>query len=278
LLEVRIASLYKGLGWCYRSERDLERAWHAVSLAQYEVENLQGVIAFERNEYQDAIERLEKALVLAQRLKHEECIAKTSNNLARIYTMIGRFSEAVKWFEQAEATYRQIWKMTALDGVWLNRAFMHNLAGEYERAVEVVQQLWEENSRYGKEVPPSLALLIKQNLAEALLGQGLLAEAEESVQWVIDQEEIAILPDAQRTYGEIRLRQGRYEEAETLVRSSINLSEQNENPDRYLLGYAYRVLAQILTAKNEMTSASEARMKAVDIFSQINLPNEVDRT
>lgn len=278
LLEVRMAYIRKGLAWRYRSERDLARAWQSISLAQYEVENLQGVIQMERRDYEAAIETLTSALALAQRFKHEDGIAKTYNNLGRIYTMIGRFAEAEHAFEEAERTYQQIGKLAALDGMRINRSFLYNLAGEYDKAVQLVEQLREDKKRHGQDLPPLWIALIAQNLAEAFLGKKLLNDAEHQVKQAMEQEEISILPDSLRTFGEIKLHQGEQGEAEQWVQRSIDLLLQNEHPDYYLLGYAYRTLAQIHVARKDLDRAAQAQTQAIELFTEINLPNEVEKT
>ncbi|MCB0185873.1 MAG: tetratricopeptide repeat protein, partial [Caldilineaceae bacterium] len=278
LLEVRLAHTYKGLGWRYRNERDLEQAWHYGLLAQYEVANFQGEVQLRRCAYDESITYLQEALALAEQVGHSSGIAKTCNNLGQIYARIGQIVEAERYFDRAEAIYRAIGKVTVLDGMTINRAFVWNLAGRFDAAVDLLQHFLADKVKKQEALSPELTALVYQNLAEAQLGLGALIEAEAAVQQAIEQEEIHVLPDALRTHGEIKLKQGFPQEAERSIRHALDLLEQNETPDLYLAGYAWRALAQVFARQNKPTQVEESLAKAIDCFVAVNLPNEVRRT
>ena len=278
LIELRLSRIYKGLGWRYLSERELEQAWQLTSLAEYEVENMQSTIQLARCKYLDAVDRFKRTLKLARQLQHSAGIAKTCSYLGEIHTVLGRFKEAEEFYAEAEMTYKKIGRQAATIGMKIHQTFMYNIAGQHKQALDVIKKLEKDAEHSGGDISPMMSALISQNAAEALLGLGQFEQAEGYIQQAIDQEEITVLPDSLRSFGEIRLRQGQLDEAKLMVQQSIDLIEQNEEPDLYLLGYAYRALAKVFIAQDDTNSADEAQAQAIDLFSQINLPNEVEKT
>ncbi len=206
MVEVRLAHIHKGLGWRYYSERELDRAWQQVSLAQYEVVNLQGTIQYARCNYAAAIEHYGAALELAQTLVHNDGIAKSANLLGLIYTKLGQFNEAGAFYNLAEETNQRLGKMVALDGLKINRGLLNNLAGNHAATTKLLLALVETKSKEGFPLSPIMRALIYHTLAEAFLGLEELEQAETYVQLAIGEEEIAILPDSLRTYGEIKFK------------------------------------------------------------------------
>lgn len=278
LVEVRLAHAYKGLGWRYRNERELEQAWHYGLLAQYEVANFQGEVQLNRREYGDTIAHLTTALRLAEELDHASGIAKSVNNLGRCYATRGDYAAADECFARAEQLYRQLGKLAMLDGMAINRAFVWNLAGDHEKAAARLDELLAAKANVAEAPAPELLALIYQNLAEALLGLGRLDEAETAVQRAIDEEEINVLPDALRTHGEIKLQQGFPEQAERLICHALELIAQRETPDPYLAGYACRALAAVYERSGKRTKAHECLVKALACFTTLNLINELTKT
>jgi tetratricopeptide (TPR) repeat protein len=256
----------------------LAQAWHYGLLAQYEVANFQGEVHYAMCRYRAAIAQFETALTLAKEVGHADGIAKTSNNLGRIHTTIGEIDVAKAHFGEAEVIYRRIGKVTAIDGMRINRAFLCNLTGAYAEAVTTLQRFLAEKAAANEALSPLMTALLHQNLAEAYLGLGDLAQAETAVQQAIDQEEIHVLPDALRTHGEIKLQQGLPAAAERLIRHALDLLGQSETPDEYLAGYAWRALMRVYLAVGDAEKATAAHQRAIDCFTAINLPNEIERT
>ncbi|MEM7131257.1 MAG: tetratricopeptide repeat protein [Chloroflexota bacterium] len=278
MVELRLAHSYKGLGWRHYRERELSNAWREVSFARYEVENFEGLIRYAERDYVSAIECYQQAYQIALSLNHHDGIAKTCGNLAKIYSMTGDFEKALTYHNQARETYRRIGKTIAIDGMENNYAFLLNLSGQHAEAEEVLLGIVEKKKNSTGEPTPFLTALIYQGLAEACLGQRKLEEATEYVSYALDQEETAIQPDSLRTRGEILMEQGEFDLAEQQIRESIALIEQNEDPDLYLAGYAWRALATLYIRKNEEPLARKAKKRAIESFERINLANEVERT
>jgi tetratricopeptide (TPR) repeat protein len=278
LVEARLAHIHKGLGWMHWREQNLEQAWREVSIARYEVENLEGRIQFSRYAYDDAIERFEKALATARELNHDDGAAKTCNNLMNLYVLLGQFETAQHYYQEAEVIYRRIGNAIAIDGMAINYAVLQNLAGNHRHAADLLEQTLVQKQRIAESLTTNIAALIYQGLAEAFLGLRDLDTAQGYVQQAIDQEESSILPDSYRTQGEILLQRGQLELAENRIRQSIAFIEQYETPDVYLGGYAWRALAQVYVAQKNLEAAQEAKATALEMFTQINLPNEVAKT
>lgn len=277
LVEVRLAHAHKGLGWMYWREQALDKAWREVTIARYEVINLEGVIQRSYCRYDEAIACFKEAVTIAESLQHHDGIAKTSQNLSDIYARLGEFAQAKAYHTLAEQTNRKMGKTMALIGMQIGRGFIANLAGDYAEAAHALKEA-QKQAGAQELLTPQLSALIAQGLAEAYLGLRDLDQAEHHVQQAIDLEEMNILPDAYRTHGEILLHRGQFDLAEAMIQQSIAFLEKHASEDLYLAGYAWRALAQVCRAQQKLKSAESARAKAIALFAQINLQNEVDKT
>jgi tetratricopeptide (TPR) repeat protein len=278
VVEARLAQIHKGLGWMYWRENNLEHAQREVSLARYEVENLEGRIQFSHCAYASAIDHFKQALVSARSLQYNDGIAKTCNNLFNVYVILGQFEAAQQYYEQAAASYRRVGNAIAMDGMAINYAVFQNQAGNHQQAAHLLQNILAQKNADPTRLTPNIAALIYQGLAEAQLGLGNLDDAEAYVQQAIAQEEISILPDSYRTYGEIFLQRGQLDLAEQMIRQSLTLIEEHDRSNYYLAGYGWRALALVYAAQKNITFAQDAQVKAVEMFTQIKLSNEVEKT
>jgi len=278
LAPARLAHLHKGLGWMHMRTRALDAAWREAQLARYEAENFQGYVAELRCHYADAEAFYRAALDVARALGHKEGIAKTCHNLAGLYARLGRFEAAIAHLREADECLEQIGKITDLLSAQINWAFVFNLAGQHDPAVAALQKARAQFRAYNIELPPWQDALIQQGLAEAYLGLADLDAAQQHVERAIALEEEDILPDSYRTYGEIMLQRNRLDEAERTIRLSLDLLARDEEPDSYLSGYAWRVLAQVHAAHGDQAAAQHARRMAIESFQDIHLSYEIEKT
>ena len=278
LIESQLAKAYKGRAWASIRQRELDQAYTEALHARYEVENIQGYLLENRHLYLQAIDHYQAALALADELAHEEGIARTSLNLARLYSWLGNYDEAATFQLRTEQSYKRLGKSIAIIGALINRAFMQNGDGNHQSAIDTLNDAKELSAALDEALPTWPQALIAQNYAEAYLGLDQLALAEESARQAIAFEEEGVLADAYRTFGEIMHQQGKLDLAEEFIRNSIDLLEQSAEPDQYLLGYAWRALARLYTTQAETSKAKKAQAHAITLFREINLPNEVSRT
>ena len=275
LVEIRAAYAYKGLGWMYMRQQDVENAQRELEFANYEIENMRGNLREKSCDYAGAEQHFQLAMNLAEKVQHIEGMAKTALNLAGIYMRQGKFEQAETHLAMAQRCYKRINKVRAWAGTYISYAVLYNLAGNYRQALQAVHEA-EASLAAFQPFPVWMKALIHQALGEAYLGLGQLIEAENHVRMVMATKEADILPDAYRLSGEILCCKGELSEAEQFARQSIKLAE--ENGDSYLAGFAWRTLAEIYRAQNQAELMTNAAATAIALFTEINLPNEVDKT
>jgi aspartate aminotransferase-like enzyme len=276
LVEARLTHIRKEFGWMAMRNREMDTAWREVQLARYEAENFSGYVLEARCDYSAAEQSYLTALQLAEELGYHDGLAKTSINLATLSARLGKFTEAKRHLTEADQHLQALQFFSDFFSNKINWAFVFNLAGEHHQALETIQAAETEFRQSGLPPLPWRDALLKQAEAEAHWGLGNLGQAEECVMVAIDAEEGDLLPDAYRTLGEIRCKQGRFSEAEQLVSQSISLSILNDDP--YLAGYAQRALSHIYAAQGRVEDAMQAQQTAVQSFQSIKLENEVQRT
>ncbi|MEM7133052.1 MAG: hypothetical protein AAF702_42515 [Chloroflexota bacterium] len=274
LLQSQVARIRKGLGWLHMRQRSLDKAEHELILAQYEIEKLRGKVAFERCEYDLAEVHYEQAQQLAESIQDQEAMAKTENDRAAIYLFRGEHQTCIGLLSTARKRYEKIGKTLAMAGTQITQAVAHNQSGDYQAALNLLHDASKLIASSTSAV--WLQALIAQARAESYLGLNLLEQAEEQIQQAIELEEIDILPDAYRVYGEILLRREELENAEHALQRALALAEENADP--YLCGYTWRALGMLNQKRRHVEGANQAFAQALDIFESINLPNEVERT
>lgn len=274
---VLLAKMRKGLSWAHLREGDMEWAMREAQHAQYEVDNLMGIIFEFKGEYDRAEQHYRTALGWADMLNHEEGVAKTGMNLSGLFARLGQFHEAKQYLSQAIESTAKIGRQILLTDSKLNAAFVYNLAGEYENALEALQEARDHFARFTSQIPADSDANIHQNSAEAYLGLGMLDEAEQNARQAISLAK-NVEADATRTLAEIFLARGELDQAKAYVLKAIDLTQQEENNDPYLAGYAWRILAKIESAQGNHAASKKAKHQAILCFDEIKLPNEVDRT
>ena len=274
--EARLAHIHKGLGWMHMRQRKMDSAWREAQLALYEAENISGFVLELRCEYAEAEQHYLAALELAKQLNDKNSVAKTCNNLSGFYGRQGSFETAKRYQQEADKGFAETGRTVDFHCAKINWAFIFNLNGEHEQARDALQEGIDYFTRSGVNTMSWPDTLFNQALAEAYLGIGDLDEAWSCVQRARQSEEVDVLPDSLRTSGEILLRRGRLDDAESLVTQSIKLCAENEDP--YLEGFAWRALAQVHAAQGQQDKTAQAIAKAISLFEQIRLPFEVKRT
>lgn len=273
LVEGRIAILHKNLGFVYKRQRLLDQAWNEAGLAAYEAKNFQGLIKIEQREYREAKVYLSSALEQAIELGHAAGEAKTRVNLARILIDSGEFETAFSHLQRAVQCYERIGRIDALAGCKLNWATGYNLAEQPENALPLAADalnIFEMlNNSWGRA-------LACQCLAESHLLLKDLAQAEHYAQKVVHEEEIDMLPDGLRVLGEISVERQHFDDAQTYIGEAIRVAVENQDP--YLEAYGWRAMMVMWLCQADLDNARMMRDKAMALFSEIELPREVQKT
>ena len=93
------------------------------------------------------------------------------------------------------------------------------------------------------------------------------------VQAVLAQEEIGLFPDDYRTLAEFQLKNGQLEDTHLRITDGISYAQQNQ--DRYLEAYAWRVATHIHQAGQNQAEAQQAAQRAREMFTELHLGHEV---
>lgn len=233
---------------------------------------MQRNLALDRCDYEQADHHYQLALQSAETLAAPDLMGKCRNNLGGVALFQGRFAEAIHHLTQAIAAYERICKVAAMAGCRITLAVAHNQAGDHNQALAVLAAAEELLVMRG-EILPWQGALLAQACAEAYLALGAWEQAETQVQAALAAEEISVLPDAYRVYGELCWRRGEFAQAEQWLRQAVTLAENNE--DRLLTAYAWRTLAHLYGALARWQDASAARFAAVTLFDALQLPHEI---
>ncbi len=272
-LPSEMAYFHRDLGWIHMRQKNLDQAWREALLARYEIEYFQGNIQVERGNLAAAGRHYRQALAIAKELHHDEGRAKTSNNLATLLARQQQFEEAEVHWREASELYERIGKRDYLAGVKVNLAFLYNLSGRYEAAIEPALEALtlfvEFKQSYGQAVAA-------QNLAEAYLALGKLDKAEQFARQVIQTKETSTRPDGLRVLGEVNLAQREFQQAESYIEQSISASQENGDP--YLEAYAWRTFGALYRVQEKRGQADEAFKKAIKLFKGLGLDHEVKET
>jgi tetratricopeptide (TPR) repeat protein len=275
LVETRLAHIYKGRAWLHLRQREIAQAEGELALAQVEIENMRGNLAFDRAEYDQAADHYHLALQAAEVVGAPEAVGKCRNNLGGVALFQGNFADAIHHLTQAIAAYECIGKVAAQAGCRITLAVAHNQAGAYQQALAVLAEATDLLTLRSELLPWQQAL-IAQARAEAYLGLGDWSATETQVQSAIAAEEITILPDAYRVYGEFCLHRGDYQQAESWLRQAVALADANG--DGYLAAYAQRKLGVLYQATGQHEAAAQTVAAVLHFFEEANLPHEIERT
>ncbi|MEM7538992.1 MAG: tetratricopeptide repeat protein, partial [Chloroflexota bacterium] len=213
------------------------------------------------------------AIKLAERLDHQEAVAKIYTNLAHIAVRRQDFVEANQHYQAALDTYSAIHKEIECVTIQVNQATVHNLAEHHHEALAIIEQVLEPLEHFGAIWQKAAALQIQ---AEAHLGLGNLAEAAQFAHRVIQEEHGEVLHEGYRTMGTVLLRQGHAPEAEQHIRYSLELLKEKLQPFDY--AYSLRALAEVYQVTEQAAEATVTFNKTIALFEELDLDKEVEKT
>lgn len=266
------ADFHRDLGYLYANEVDYARAGAEVLRLRYEAASLAGFIAERRGDLADAAAAYREAFTLAQAAGYLYGEANTHNNLGRIAAWRRQLEQAEEHLHRAIEFFHNTGRQNKATSATYNLALARRLAGHFADALAPAQAARYWFTQLGESFGVAVA---NQLLAEIHLGLGQLAEAEGFAQAVLAEEHTNSRPDALRTLGEIRRRQGHWKEAESLLRQSLALAQANE--DQILQGYAWRALGELYLAQTDFARAREHFAHALHLFQALDMPAEIEQ-
>ncbi|MCB8954647.1 MAG: ATP-binding protein [Ardenticatenales bacterium] len=269
----RLALLREQRARLFVRQRQMPGAWREARLAQYEAENLQGVVLAEQGRYADAYLSYQRALVVAESVGYDAGIARTHRDLITLLSRQGRLDDVIAHAEKAITYYDRI-------GDRLNRETVRSILSstyiqtqQYDLAVQAAAQAlpFFQRISHAHGIGATAA-----NLAEGHYGLGNLAEARHYALLVLEQEEPFTHPYALFTLGLVARAQDRPDEATHAFAASADIAAQNE--DRFMLAYARRAQAEQFLAQAQLAEAREAAAEAFVLFTDLGMAQEAAQT
>ncbi len=254
-------------------QRQMPQAWREARLAQYEAENLQGVVQAEQGEYAAAYESYQRALAVAEGVGYDAGIARTHRDLITLLSRQGKLDEVIVHAEQAIAYYNRIGDRLNQETVRSILSSTYIQTQQYDLAVQAAGQALPFFERIGHTHGIGATAA---NLAEGYFGLGEMAQARRYALLVLQQEEPFTYPYALFTLGLVGQAEGKLDEAAHAFASSARIAAQND--DRFMLAYARRAQAEVFLAQAQLAEAREAAAAAFALFTDLGMMQEAAQT
>ena len=205
--------------------------------------------------YQEASLRAhELAIEAAERAGEPHGVALSHNNIAYIFHRQGRWDDALQHLDRATAIQAEIGNWTRVVGALANKANVLQFLGRRAEAIDVNREALGV-IREHPEIDRSAGLIVHADLGHAYIIVGDYALAERQLQRHLALAD-AVDSDVHRnislvSFGELRLRQGRFAEAIALCTEALRMGLIGTVEPRarahltLLLGTAYRGLGQL---------------------------------
>jgi tetratricopeptide (TPR) repeat protein len=265
--------LHTRRGYTFIQLRDLGSAWHEGLLARAEAELYQGEVQEERGDYAEAEAHYAHALHCTQQANHAELQALAHYQLGSLAMRLERVEEATTHLQNCMRHYEAIGNRVQLNRAKTNLGGMLIQAGQYAQAIPPVTEALQffEAVRYS-----NMLALNAANLAEAWVHMGEIAQAEHRALQALQTEEEDVRPYALTALGWVRQMQGQMGEAERCFHEAVQTAQEIE--DRWAEAPAHRALGGLLQAQGKRDEACAAFDLALQIYTALKLPKEIERT
>ncbi len=270
-----LADAHNGLGILYHQQEKFESGkTHLESgLSLYELFGNQLAIAKTQNnlgnlywlvgDFNSALSHYRRALHHQRKLGADREAASTINNAATAYCMKGRFERSIRLFKTSLEQNKEMGITVEIARTLNNLGFVYHTTGRGDEAVDVLKESLSLNRRIGsqKEI-----LFNLENLGAELFASCRLTEAEESVREGIELAtaigDTPHLAQHSLLLASIRRRQGRLQEAESLLSEILTLSHDLDSRS-IELGLKYEQ-ARLLEAVGHIDQAVQRARQLFD--------------
>lgn len=272
LLRQRV-SLEVQRGIAYLRQKEVQAAWREATLARYEAEHLQGMVQAAMGNFTTARSHYKVALTLAEEAQHETGMARTHYQLAGLAGRQSEPEEASHHLDHAIRHYEKVGDFFTLECVKTSLAAVKIQLKEYSTAIALAQT----SLRFFEQIRhPYWVRVAATTLAEACYEAGDLDSAESAVQVVLSQNDPNRHAYALVTFGNIHRQREQFASAITAYQQAITIAATTE--DSYIEAYAWRGLGEAYLQSGETQLGQNALAKAIALFHQLNLSNEVEAT
>jgi predicted ATPase/Flp pilus assembly protein TadD len=245
-------------------------------LQQAKADNSLGAVYYYMGDWEKAVDHYRRSLEARETIGDVNGVTTVSNNLGEVYLLQGEFEAATQCFQRC----LESWERTGFPlGVALshrNLGQIHIRCEEWDQALTHLEAAQGALEEMGSR--DWLVAEVCRHLAEVHLGRGDCETAARFCQRALEiartQKLGLVEGNARRAAGQVYRCQGRWEDAETAFRQSLQLLEAQDLP--YEAGQTWWELALLCrdwaTAEgsNEHWSrASEAQDRAILIFEKL---------
>ncbi len=269
----QLVQLRRHRSMLYVRQKQRTEAWHEAQLAECQLHNLRGELQEEDGRYAEALASYEQALTLATSLNDTASLALTEGNLASLYGRKQALQEAVAYSQSAIARCQEIGDFYSLAKLTMNLSYIYIQTHQFAQAVDAAKTALRTFKAIGS---PYYSAVSAVNLAEAYLETGELQKAEEIAYEALNLEEAQTMPYALFSLGQVRRRRQEWHSAAQHLAESARLALLNQ--DHYMEAYAQRTLGEIYQEQNQVTEAREFLQKALTLFRQLEIDDEIRRT
>lgn len=253
--------------------RDLAGAKHVALLSKHIADVLQGSYLVESGHYKQALQFLLNALESAKELSDEIRIAMTHFQIGSLGIRMEDSILSEEHFKESLAIYSRIGDSVRIARTRSNLAVLYLHTGQYKKSLEQAEPAL---AFFEKLRQPFWIALNTSNIAEASLELGELDRAETFATRSLREEEASARPYALTTLGRIFLARRNESESERYLREAIAAAQEAQ--DKWAEAPAWRALAITLKAGNDPDTAQEAFDTALQLYVEMKLAKEVERT
>jgi tetratricopeptide (TPR) repeat protein len=185
--------------------------------------------------------------------------------LAGLHTMQGHFEEGRALYERSKAIRRELGLTLSIAYATMNAREIHLLAGDVEGAERELRWGYETLEQMGEKAARST---LAADLAEALYRQGRYEEAEQVVRAGLEAaspEDVASQVMGRTVRAKLLAVKGMHDQAGQTAREAVALAEKTD--DLFTLGGAQMALAEVFLLagrREEAVEALEAAAEASD--------------
>ena len=262
----RRSLLYSDMGEIDTARAEVRRARARMSL-------LEGMLAINEGNYNQARGEFDRALAEAEPLDAPDLTAQAHEWLAVVAIMSGDVDTAGRHGAAALAYYKRTGNRLKLEGVRADLAGMNLNVRQFEQVIEPSLMALRYFEEIGHERWISS---ICSNLAEAYLELGRLDEALAYAQRVLQLENPRSRPYALYTLGLIHQRQGRADYAAVSFEDGLRVAQRNG--DVYIQAFLQRNLGRLHREQGRPAAAAAALAAALDLFRRMNIGSEIEQT
>ncbi|MBI4409050.1 MAG: tetratricopeptide repeat protein [Gemmatimonadetes bacterium] len=274
------ASLLRWIGSAYRDEGDGEAALdcYEASLAIAEVNadrhnmahafNCMGIVQWQWGYLDSADELYERARALAQEAKDLRLVAMVQQNMGVIANIRGDLVRALRHYRDSLDGYRQLGDHQYMGQLLNNLGMIHTdlkqwdaAEGMFAEAASVAEQVSDLGARVMVEVNRTELCLLQKDYARARECCDAAFELASRLDHRLG------LGEVYKNYGIIYREMGKYNLAETHLKTASEIAERYTSP--LLAGEVQRELAQVYRVQDRNREALQALNYAHRVFNDL---------